>query len=309
MSAAALEKENEEFWASVEALATRPSNLYNAFYWEVAWKNHSLRTGHFYLKALLNNEPEAKKICGEFAIEMANMVGTEIGRKPRIIDMGCGPVSSLAYLVHEDLAEVEGYDPLASDYEELLGRYGRRSPVPQFAAHGEYLEDVIRTKQFDIAHIRNALDHSQSPCVTWLNLFRLTSVGGYLIQSHSIREATKEQWRQLHQFDLFPDEAGHLWLQDSVATRVCLTEALPLAIVKKAVNFSSETSGWMTIVYRKLSDSWQNASYLAACMDQMQAAYRRRFNASLELERFVCQLLEEREPSKYPYKAVIDGKA
>ena len=289
--------------------ATQANNLYNALYWEVAWKNHSLRTDHYYLDALLNNKEAAREICTETMINLVGTVARECRGMPKVLDIGCGPVSSLAHLAHEHLADVLGLDPLAEEYADLLSRYGKTSPVKQEAVHAEFLDEAVSDCSFDICHVRNALDHTQSPCLTWLNIFRATKVGGYIVQSHSIREATKEQWKQLHQFDLYPDTNGHLWLEDAFGTNVCLSSSLPLSVVTKATNLKDDGHGWSTTIFRKMSDEWRVASFLDMCLRQLKLAFRKRSNHAMELERYMVKELEAQDGTKYPYKADIKTRA
>src|SRR5215211_3684999 len=117
-------------------------------------------------------------------VRLATDFASARGRPPTILDVGCGPVSSLAYLVHERLATVVGVDPLAEEYRELLARYELSAPLRQVRGSGEYLDRVSFDVEFDIVFCRNALDHHQVPALAWLRMFEALPLGGHLIQRH-----------------------------------------------------------------------------------------------------------------------------
>ncbi|MEO0792705.1 MAG: class I SAM-dependent methyltransferase, partial [Pseudomonadota bacterium] len=62
------------------------------------------------LHDLVENAPNARKICGSQMIALCEELRSELGRPVRILDLGCGAVSSLAYLHHAGLADVVGVD-------------------------------------------------------------------------------------------------------------------------------------------------------------------------------------------------------
>ena len=201
-----------------------------------------------------------------------------------MLDVGCGPITSFAYLAYEGLADIIGIDPLASRYAALLADYGFESPAKQLDGAGEWLERVLRGRVFDIVTTRNALDHHQCPALAWLRSFEHTRMGGYIAQSHSIREATKEGWKQLHQYDLYPDEDHtHLKLDDSEGRHLCLTSGLPLEKVFSTANHNEDGSGWFTSVYKKL-DTVVPADFYASVLEHAAHSLEKRHEWALGLE-------------------------
>lgn len=280
------------------------ASLYSAFFMEVAWKNYQLRTGHWYLKSLLENLKEAREICGPQMLAVIKELRTG-GRLPNVLDVGCGPVSSLAYLVHEGLATVHGVDPLTEEYRLLLKNYGKESPVHQFVGYGEYLDRTIKGT-YDVVHIRNCLDHTQSPSLVWLNILNLVRVGGFVVQTHSINEATKENWQQFHQYNLFPAENLGLWVSDKAGRLVSLTESFPLEPLERYTEV--RTDEWMTITYRKTKEFKPPLEFLYTCIEQLKKGYADRFNRSIELEKMFLNSRKENELSRYHYKGEIVTK-
>jgi 2-polyprenyl-3-methyl-5-hydroxy-6-metoxy-1,4-benzoquinol methylase len=280
------------------------ASLYTAFFMEVAWKNYQLRTGHWYLKSLLENLKEAKEICGPQMLALIKELRTSNSR-PSVLDVGCGPVSSLAHLVHEGLATVDGVDPLTEEYSQLLKNYGKKSPVNQLVGYGEYLERTIKAT-YDVVHIRNCLDHTQSPSLVWLNILKTVKVGGFVVQTHSINEATKENWQQFHQYNLFPDEKLGLWLSDRAGNLVSLTENLSLEPFERYSEIRKDE--WMTITYQKTKELKPPLDFLSTCIEQLKKGYADRFNQSIELEKALLYASKENELSKYHFKGKIVTK-
>jgi hypothetical protein len=216
-----------------------------------------------------------------------------------MLHVGCGPVTSFAYLAHEGLADVIGVDPLAERYAALLADFGLKSPAQQLNGSGEWLERVFPDRQFDIVATRNALDHHQCPPLAWLRLFERTRVGGYIAQSHSIREATKEGWKQLHQYDLYPDDDNtNLQLSDSEGRHICLTSGLPLEKVFSTANHNDNGSGWFTSMYRK-QNSVVPAEYLAGILEHLAFSLAKRHEWALHLETTFQQWSANHLPAKF----------
>ena len=272
----------------VNILRRDPRNLAWCFEQELAWKRGRLKEKHAYLQNLTENGPGARQICGGVFVDLCREFARQHARIPRMLDVGCGPVTSYAYLAHTGLAEVVGVDPLASRYARLLADFGLASPAEQLDGAGEWLEDIIPEREFDIVTTRNSLDHHQCPALAWLRMFEHTRVGGYLAQSHSIREATKEGWKQLHQYDLYPDEDHiHLWLDDGRGKDLfCLTNGLPLEKVFSTANHNDDGTGWFTSVYQKHDTSVPD-DYYSRVLEHSAHSLKKRHVWALDLESFI----------------------
>ena len=271
----------------VQSVMSDPRNLATCYEQELAWKRGSLKTGHFYLQNLTKNGPKARRFCGGVFVDLCREFAAEHGRIPSLLDVGCGPVTSYAYLVYEGLANVVGVDPLASRYSKLLADFGLESPAEQLDGAGEWLDDVMPEREFDIVTTQNSLDHHQCPALAWLRMFEHTRVGGYLAQSHSIREATKEGWKQLHQYDLYPDEDHiHLWLDDGRGKDLCLTNSLPLEKVFSTANHNDDGTGWFTSVYQKHDTSVPD-DYYSRVLEHAAHSLKKRHEWALDLESLI----------------------
>lgn len=270
------------------AIMSDPRNLAWCYQQELAWKRGNLQIEDWYLQTLTRNGPRAREICGRHFVALCREFSAAHGRIPSMLDVGCGPITSFAYLAHEGLAEIFGVDPLAGRYAALLAEFGLESPAEQRDGAGEWLERVWPGREFDIVVTRNALDHHQCPALAWLRMFEHTRIGGYLAQSHSIREATKEGWKQLHQYDLYPDENHvHLWLDDGRGKDLCLTSELPMEKVFSTVRHNDDGTGWFVSVYQK-KDTVVPGDYFEAVLEHAAHALEKRHRWALGLESFIA---------------------
>jgi len=272
-------------------------NISHSYHLEVIWKRGRLREGHWYINDLAANGERCRELCTEPMIELVEQARAEVGATPTVLDVGCGPVSSYAFLAHEGLAELTGVDPLADRYQKLLGSFGLSAPERQVDIAGERLTEEFGPESFDIVSIRNALDHHLCPALAWLNIFRAAKVGGYIVQSHSIREATKENWRQLHQYDLFPaDDEGALMIEDARGVVVDLVSGLPLEHVSSKINRRDDGHGWMTVTYRKTGTE-EAPEMLQGVIDMLGQSLEQRHRWATRLERRILKAVrsERRE--------------
>jgi SAM-dependent methyltransferase len=275
-------------------------NIYNSLYWELAWKNGVLKNSHWYLETLANNGERCREICGGVFVDFISELKKKNNKKPHILDVGCGPISSLVYLKYENIAEIVGADPLANEYAKLLSRYSYKTPVKQISAFGEFLDEEFDDgEQFDIVFSRNALDHTLSPALTWYNMFKLTKIGGFIIQSHSIREATKEGYKQLHQNNLYPDKNANLEVQDQLKFDLSLTKNIGVELVDKRVNEKDDGHGWFSSIYKKTSDDVSEHFY-KDLVKQMANAYRIRSRWAFKIEENLFQRLKIKNPGISP---------
>lgn len=288
-----------------EVLADDTRNLYHGLYKELYWKNYSLRTGHWYLRALATNGEECRRICSAHVVALAEEFAAGHGRVPEILDVGCGPISSLAYLTHEGLAHVVGVDAIAREYARLLERYDLRSPVEQVSGSGETLHMLDLGRDFDMVYCRNALDHTQCPPLTWLNMFNTAPVGGLIVQSHAIREGTKEGWKQLHQHDLYSESDGHLVLEDRDGRVVELTRGLPLSVELTAPTDPEADPNWTTTVYRKTGET-PSTGFLQAVTAHLARTFAARSDWGLEIERAAFEAAVARSGGRAPLDIRVD---
>lgn len=155
-------------------------------------------------------------------------------RRPRLLEVGSGPVSILAAGVDEGLLTVVAVDPLARAYRTLRRFYDIPYPIEPRPGRGETLQQQFASASFEIVYSSNALDHTHSPRRCVEQMFALLRPGGFLMLEGFVREGSQGNWVGLHQHDLFP-AGGTLVHEDRAGRRTELTTGLPLACVTERV--------------------------------------------------------------------------
>jgi len=115
----------------------------------------------------------------------------------RIMDVGSGVVSIFHGLVPD--ATLLAVDPLGDMYR-LVFDYDAYDLIPPMALSGEELKSK---NEFDIVHMRNAIDHTDEPGLVYDNLLNAVRSGGYLIIQGFEHEGTAEHYSGLHQWDCY----------------------------------------------------------------------------------------------------------
>lgn len=132
-------------------------------------------------------------------------------RRPvEALDIGCGPVSRLRWGMLQGLLHVTGVDPLLDAYAVLLRYHGldllHGIGADRAIADGaEALEDHIPANSIEFAYSCNALDHVEDPRTVIGQIGRVLRPGGVLALEFATREGSRQDWLQLHQFDLYWD--------------------------------------------------------------------------------------------------------
>lgn len=143
----------------------------------------------------------ANVVTPELALDQAEVVEFIKGKLHagvKVLDVGSGVVSILHGLV--PAAQLTAVDPLALLYECIFD-YKHYGIKPCICEPVENLASKF-AGQFDIVHMRNALDHCQAPDVALQNLFECCRPGGYVIVHGFEDEAIAENWQGFHQYNI-----------------------------------------------------------------------------------------------------------
>lgn len=118
----------------------------------------------------------------------------------KILDVGSGVVSILNGLVPQK--NLTAVDPLGELYELVFdyAKHSIASPLPVPA------EELNYKDEYDIVHISNALDHCQEPMTAYQKLKRAVKPGGFLILQGFENEATYENWKGFHRYNISIDD-------------------------------------------------------------------------------------------------------
>jgi len=175
-----------------------------------------------------------------------------IGKTPRVLDVGCGPVSLLAYAHHNGVIELTAVDVIADSYTKLLEDYGYEKAIlgiKVVESEAEHLADKLPDQKFNLVYCNNALDHTDSPSESLREMVNITETGGYIIISGNVREGTNESWDGIHMHDLFIDKNA-LFREGKSGVRTRLDDGLPVTTIFSEI-ISSTPVDKMFIVYEK----------------------------------------------------------
>lgn len=254
--------------APVRALVRHPENLSYSYYRELLYWNNSWRDQ---IPAILHRlDPAVNYHCPAFVFDLIETLKREGVGRPRLLDFGCGPFSNLCAVHKRGAAEILGIDALAEEYLELYRKFGIEPPIPLRPGSGETLSPATAGGTFDFCFVQNALDHTACPALTWLNLYAVTNVGGFLGHCHAVNEATHEKQDQLHQFNLRPEGSDALVMDDLHGQVLRLTDGLELEL-----HFQKQTEVRANYVY--FTQIWRkkgNAVSAAALRGALEALSR-----------------------------------
>lgn len=174
--------------------------------------------------------PELARFVDEMQVHAA--------RRIKLLEVGSGPVSLLAWGVDQGLFDMIAVDPLAEHYRKMLTKYGLQYPVVPMEGHGEKLTEMFAEGTFDVVYSSNALDHAIAPEQCLREIYSVVRDGGIVYLEGYCHEGSNEDWIGLHQHDLVPED-GHLVHFDREGVRTNLTAALQLKCVyQRVVPFS-----------------------------------------------------------------------
>jgi SAM-dependent methyltransferase len=133
-----------------------------------------------------------------------------LGRPLEALDIGSGPISRLRWGALEGLLHIIGVDPLLEIYGILLLHHGLdRLPSIRvdraIAAGAERLDRHLAANSIDFAYCCNALDHVEDPPTVITQIASALRPDALFALEFATREGSRQQWQQLHQFDLFLD--------------------------------------------------------------------------------------------------------
>jgi SAM-dependent methyltransferase len=133
------------------------------------------------------------------------VVREELERNPAeeisILDVGAGPLTWLGFRYPGKTLTIVPVDPLADEYDRLLGDAGLEPPIRTIRVAGEELLEHFGSRTFDIAYATNALDHSADPFTIISNMVAVVRPGGAVILRHKRNEGETAGYGGLHQWN------------------------------------------------------------------------------------------------------------
>ena len=119
-----------------------------------------------------------------------------------ILDVGAGPLTMLGKKYQDRKLRIVAVDPLAAEYDKVLGKHGITPPVRTIRGEAEQLSAQFGRDAFDLVHARNCIDHSYSPETAVLEMLKVVRRDGFVLLFHGANEAERAGYEGLHQWNL-----------------------------------------------------------------------------------------------------------
>ena len=187
--------------------------------------------------------------CGEFFF---NLLSHYKQAKPRLLDVGAGPVSRLMWGAVNGMVNVVPVDPLADEYKEILKKYSIQIPIIPERGCGETLVEQFGRDSFDIVYCCNALDHSERPLLVAMNMACVLKTGGFLMVEGFTKEAIHEKFVGLHQHNLWVEE-NKLWYSNKEIDKVMVFSNYMHCVYASSAD--TEPGTWFKIIFQKTNDT------------------------------------------------------
>ena len=168
----------------------------------------------------------------------------------RCLELGPGPLSSLAWGVDQGLLDVTAVDVLADEFGALLDRFGIDYPIRPVRGAGETLAEQFEAGSFHVVFVRNALDHTDDAPRSFANLVRMARPGGgILLLQHHLNEGDHREWSASHKWNLDIGAKGlSVTGRDGVRHELATQHDLELVYLSYR---SYLLDGWIDAVYRR----------------------------------------------------------
>jgi hypothetical protein len=122
--------------------------------------------------------------------------------KTKFLDVGSGPFSSCGSKTSKTQLDFYAVDPLSYIYKTLKNKSGISSDITPDFAMVENLVEKYGINEFDIVHMRNALDHAFNPLIGIIQMLSVCKIGGMVILNHFFNVAQNENYNGFHQWNL-----------------------------------------------------------------------------------------------------------
>lgn len=140
------------------------------------------------------------------------------GKRIEALDIGCGSISRLRWGAIQGLLSITGVDPLLDMYRIVLERHGLVNLPEIFCQRelcipAEELSQHVAPGSYDFAYSWNAIDHAEDPLLIVSQVAACLGAAGVFALQLYKRERTRQNWAQLHQFDIDFGSDGQLLCQ------------------------------------------------------------------------------------------------
>ena len=211
----------------------------------------------------LSNREDWAKVVPQELIKYITDVMKNNSARLKLLEVGSGPVSHLALIADLNMCDVVAVDPLAEHYQAIMNKINFSWPIKPIKGTSEKIGRLFGKNYFDIIYTSNAIDHVVNPKKSLEQMFDVLKDGGIIFIEGYINEGSIEQWKGLHQYDMFLKDRS-LYCRDKNGRVVDMKEGLKLDCIKSQVmksgerghgtvfmrnNYSDEN--WFMIIYKK----------------------------------------------------------
>lgn len=166
----------------------------------------------------------------------------------KILDVAAGPVSCVGWKSEICDIDVTAIDALADDFNKMLDKASLPPPVKTRACDAECVHEIFPRDYFDLALIRNALDHCYDPLAVIRSVIAVLKPKGCFIIEGFVNEAEHEGYVGFHQWNI-NTQNGELIIASKSHSHA-LPQALDLPI-KVVIEEYNPPSRWIRAVIRK----------------------------------------------------------
>ncbi len=125
------------------------------------------------------------------------------GQRLKALDVGSGPLSTLAWAHDADVLAVHAADPMADEYNRMLRNHCIDFPCPPVNVACEQLTTRYAPETFHFVYSQNALDHAENIQKCFEQVEAVLKPGGlFLLLCHE-HEGMRENYQGLHQHNFF----------------------------------------------------------------------------------------------------------
>jgi ubiquinone/menaquinone biosynthesis C-methylase UbiE len=179
-----------------------------------------------------------------------------------VLDVGCGPTGVIYFVEAERRV---GIDPLADQYEQWNGHWGR--PIELIKSEAEAMP--LADESFDTAFCVNCLDHTRNPAAVISEIARVLKPGGTLVLHVDLDSPLRKLHKRVrpHAGVMHPHSLTRDWLHTHLEESFDIrAEQRDPHVFQATCSQMRYEAFWDGLVYRLTggSDTWINHVWVRA---------------------------------------------
>ena len=192
----------------------------------------------------------------------------------KLLDVGAGPITSLAVRWEGRHVVTIAVDPLAQEYERAILKNGIVPLVWTEPGEAEKLTEIFLPDEFDLVHASNCIDHTYDPMRALREMLTVTKPGRSVVLEHAQNEGVFQNYDGLHQWN-FDFQGGELVLWRPDSRRSATREFAGLCSVDVRVGDMEGGRKWISARLRKNADSKPEVPLRYRLIDQLNASAKK----------------------------------